>query len=326
MDWGAEVELMPLSSEQSQLLNLMRRDNLSAGWPFCASEFWVKETEAFNSAFDATGINNVEDEFYNTRFSGITRNDARLYEWFLWTYYQLVRQRDCLGLFDRLEATLSESPAYRAFFDGKVLPVGIPVVINGRKISADLIFSIDDFYNLYELMPDIATREGVVVADLGAGWGRLGHVLLQVNPGIKYAIFDIPESLLVAYSYLPGVLANFSFSPYGESRALEKIDRKMLQSRSIWFFGAQQIEGMAPGSVDVVANIASFQEMSIDQVNCYLDIFGKMARGGHIYLRNDLSGARSNFKDYQFARDCEQIFHRLSRYSQFVIEAGYRVR
>jgi len=317
---------MPLSPEQSKLLNLMRLDNSSAGWPFCATEFWAKETEAFNSAFETTGINNVEDEFYNTRFSGITRNDTRLYDWFLWTYYQLVRQRDSLGLLDRFEATLSESPAYRAFVDGKALPVGIPVIINGRKMSADLIFSVDDFYNLYELMPEIATREGVVVAELGAGWGRLGHVLLQVNPGIRYAIFDIPESLLVASSHLPGVLPDFSICSYGESRALAKIDREMLQSRSIWFFGAQQIEELAPGSVDVIANIASFQEMTIDQVNCYLDIFGKVARGGYIYLRNDITGACSNFNDYQYARGCEQIFRRLSRYSQFVMEAGYRVR
>jgi hypothetical protein len=317
---------MPLSPEQSQLLDLMRQDNASAGWPFCASECWITETASFNSAFKAAGINNVEDEFYNTRFSGITQDDFRLYGWFLWTYYQLVRQRDVLGLFDRFESTLSEAPAYRTFANGKAVPVGVPIVINGRKISADLIFSIDDFYNIYELMPDIATKDGVVVADLGAGWGRLGHVLLQVNPGIKYVIFDIPEPLLVSSTYLPGVLPDFSFSSYGESRALEKIDREMLKQRSIWFFGAQHIEDFSPGSVDVMVNIASFQEMTIEQVNCYLDIFGKVARGGYIYLRNEIAGAASRVQDYQLPRSCAQVYQRLSRFSQGFIESGYRVR
>ena len=303
----------------------MRQDNASAGWPFCATDVWTRETASFDSAFNAEGINSVEDEFYNTRFSGVTQGDIRLYVWFMWTYYKLLRQRDVLGLFDRIESTLPANPDNRVLVDGKLVPVGVPMAIGGRKISVDLLFSIDDFYNIYELMPDIATKDGIVVADLGAGWGRLGHVLLQVNPGITYLVFDIPEPLLVASTYLPGVLADFSVSSYRESRVLDKIDRETLGKKSIWFFGAQRIEDFPVGSIDVIANIASFQEMTIDQVNCYLDIFRNVAKGGHIYLRNEITGISSNFDDSQLSQGCEQVYRRLCRFSPHFMEAGYRV-
>ena len=81
--------------------------------------------------------------------------------------------------------------------------------MDSQTLSLDLLFSIDDFYNLYEINPKIA-HEPIVVAELGAGWGRLGYVLRKVNPRATYIVFDLPEVLLISQTYLPTLRFNYA--------------------------------------------------------------------------------------------------------------------
>ena len=130
---------------------------------------------AFDALFRREGIDNPEEQSYNLRFSGFARSDPRLHRYVCWMYYQNLKKRDQLDLLTRLKATCKVEDGFAYLFEGK-------------SISLDLLLSIDDFYSLLELVPQVA-KEPIVVAELGAGWGRLGYVLCRVNPRLYLCNF-----------------------------------------------------------------------------------------------------------------------------------------
>ena len=194
-----------------------------------------------------------------------------------------------------------------------------------------MLFSIDDFYNLYELNPAVAT-EPVVVAELGAGWGRLGYVLLKVNPKATYVIFDLPEVLLVSQSYLPTLLPDLTVGPYSQSHTLQP-SRRSLAAASVWFFGPQQMEQFQPGSIDYIVNIASFQEMPMAFVREYMRLFSRQAAGGYCYLRQlyegNFHGHRldeiQGLQEYPFPGSWRKEFLRPTKLSDEFFEGGFAI-
>ena len=315
---------MSLTAKQRDLLQLMRSDNARAGFPFTASQFWAGEAAYFERWFDATGIGDVQHGYFNTRFSGVMMNDPRLYEWFICTFYHLLRSRDRIGLLEKFEAAPPQASAHSATQEGVELQYGVPVRVEGRWISADLLFSIYDFYNLLELNPALE-HEPLIVGDLGAGWGRLGHLLLQVNPHARYAIFDIPESLLIASLYLPRLLPGISCANYGETRGSSLLTREMLMGKQLWFLGSQDLARLPANGLDLMVNVASFQEMEAPQVNRYLEIIDEVAFGGHVYMRNNPVGAASRQADYRYPPGWLCRYSRDSAFSSQFHEGGWRV-
>lgn len=315
---------MPLTTDQRALLQLMLDDNRRAGQPFSPTDFWDLETRRFEHVFEKFGINQVEDEFYNTRFSGLLQSSTLLYPWFLRTLYHLLKSRDRLGLFDRLEATAPLRPTYSFALkaDQPPLPVGYAIMVDGRKVSIDLLLSIHELYSMLDHIPELATEE-MVVAELGAGWGRLAHVLLQVNPRLHYLILDIPVSLLVSSTYLPRVLSQVSVAGYQETRARGVLTRDWLRTVSLAFAGPQMLPAIEPGAVDLFIQVGGLQEMTPDQANAYLaEVDGVMPRG-KVYLKNTWVGARSSFSDFRFPRRWRLLERRTPDYAEEMFEAFF---
>jgi len=300
----------------------MRRDNERAGSPFSPAAFWKDQARSFDSCFSQTGINRVENEYFNTRFHGTQPDDPRLYRWFFWTYYQLVKARDVFGLLDRLQPTLTPNPEQKMWIGDKKVTFSEPIEFGKKVVSPDLLFTINDFYNLHELNAQIATEE-LIVADLGAGWGRLGHLLVQVNPKIHYVILDIPESLLISSSYLPTLLPHATRSSYLATREFEAFGRETFNDRTLWFLASQDLRRFSTSSVDFIVNIASFQEMPPSDINQYLEIFDRAALGAHAYFRNAWSGVMSRFEEYKIPEYWTTAFLRPSSFSYDFYEAGY---
>jgi putative sugar O-methyltransferase len=315
---------MSLTQEQRSLLDLMRADNARAGFPFAPSDVWIREIEDFGRVFDAAGLGDVGHSYFNTRFSGVTKNDPRLYEWFISTFYFLLRSRDRLNILERVEASPADAAPQAVTRGGARVEFGTPLTIDGRRVSADLLFSVYDFYNLYELEPAVAS-DALIVGDLGAGWGRLGHLLLQVNPRIRYVIFDIPESLLLSASYLPQLLPGAEHSRYAETRAAGSFTRDTLMGKALWFLASQDLRKLSANALDLMVNVASFQEMKAAQVNRYLEIFDDVVLGGHVYLRNEYIGGASRIDEYRFPEGWLRKFSRDAAYSAQFHEGGWRV-
>ena len=311
---------MPLTSDQIQALTQMRQDNAVAGPPFAASAHWQEVVKIFEDVFQAEGIANPEESYLNFRFSGFPVGDWRLHRYVCWMYRQLLAQRDQFGLLHKLRAT-------RKTENGFAYEMGDDV------LSLDLLMSIDDFYNLYELDSRIATDD-VVVGELGAGWGRLGFVLRSVNPRAVYVALDLPEVLLVSQNYLPRLLPADLAASYARSRNVDKFSRGVLSEADLWFMGPQDIERFEPGTVDFAVNIASFQEMPVEYVAEYMNYFSAVAQGGYCYLRQLYKGSSHSHRfgeiagldQYPFPTTWERRYLRPTNLSDEFFEAGFYLR
>jgi len=308
-----------LSQQQTSLLHQLRADNLLAPTPFRTTEHWKEVSRLFEREFYLEGIRDVETQFFNRSFSGFPASDPRLHGYLVYTYFSLLREIDRHGLLGRIPATCPVRP-------------GFAYEIDGCKVSLDLLFSIDEFYSLLEVKPDLIS-EPIVVADIGAGWGRLGYVIKKANPRAAYVVFDLPEVLLISLSYLPTLLPEVTFQTYLEARNLMELDRETLIKGGLWFLGSQDLLKIIDGALDIVVNIASFQEMTSGQIAEYFELIGRKGAGGILYLKQLWSGMTHGhhfteirgYDLYPFPPRWEQVILRNTRFSQHFFETAFRL-
>lgn len=304
-----------------ELLEKITRDIHAAGFPFTPTAYWIKESNDFIKEID----HNIKDPLYsvyNTRLHGITNSDGRLFTWFLNMLHAYLRTRDFLGLLD----TINPGPIPDASADGQTSEAAardLVVWIDGRAFYPDLLFSIYDFYNMVEIDPRVATDE-VIVGDIGAGWGRIGHVLCQANPAAKYLVFDIPASLVLSSTVLPRMLPEVPIVGYEASRMYDTISREILAAGRVWFLGSHDLAHVERGAVDLFVNIASFQEMTIEQVNSYLLIIDSKLNAGSVYFRNNAFSkfGLASATDYHMPARWKRRFARRTAFSPIIMEAG----
>ena len=173
----------------------------------------------------------------------------------LWDY---VEKNDTEGLLGRL---IEPSP-------------GNPpeVIREDRLISQDLANSVLEYKNI--LHADVDRREVRTILELGPGYGRTAYVFLELQPGCRYILVDIPPALYVAQRYLTTVFPDrriFGFRPFDDYESV----REEMEDSSIIFLTPNQLELLPDKSVDLFLNISSLHEMRMDQIRYY---FGEIAR------------------------------------------------
>jgi hypothetical protein len=103
-----------------------------------------------------------------------------LYREYLALMYEYALQRDRSGLLATLDEPTLGNP--------------IDVHRNGRLISQDLVNSVRERNSIIGAM-EANTDAHFTLAELGAGYGRLGYVLLKTAK-CRYFVFDIPPGAL----------------------------------------------------------------------------------------------------------------------------------
>ena len=73
-------------------------------------------------------------------------------------------------------------------------------------------------------------------------------------------IADLPESLLISQSYLPSIVKTSTLFRYQDQRGQLAINDDKVQG-SISFIGSHDVPRIDENIMDVIVNIASFQEM-----------------------------------------------------------------
>lgn len=232
---------------QSPLLMRMRAENTAAGFPFIATYHWQLANADLNSFLDQIGIGDVETQRYNAYFSTYPERNSAIYSTYAhWMYYHYIKARN------------------PAVFDTARPAAGNIHYLDGVYATWDMLLSLDTLTLVNEHVPIL--NRPMTLVDLGAGWGRIGHTLRQLNPQSRYIICDLPESLFIALNYLPRFLSDCH--PYGE----------LGTDPGVYFLGSQDIAKLDDASVDVVVNIASFQEMTPEQIIAYMRIIETKAR------------------------------------------------
>jgi putative sugar O-methyltransferase len=307
-----------LSPEQEDLLAQMRRDNAAAREPYRATEFWVRENERFDDLFQLEGIGDVESQAINLRFSGFP--PSRLLHYSAWMLYKDIAARDRFGLLSRMRG----APAVES---------GLGFRFGDHHVSWDQLISIDTLYSIAEVHEGLF-RDPVVVVDLGSGWGRIGYVLKSVNPRSVYVACDLPEGLLVSSTLLARRLPGEAMHFYPENRSVSEFTRdRLLNDGGVRFIGPQDLDRFADESVDVFINVASFQEMTRDQVAMYFRVIDAKTRG-IVYLQEYWDGARmghvgseiAGHAAYPFLPSWRECFTRNATFSDLYFESAHRVR
>ena len=194
----------------------------------------------------------------------VSRLVYKLYVALLW---DVARREDRAGLIDDLAEPLEGDP--------------IRIRYRGRFVSQDLANSVREANRVLEHIAP-AAGQTPIVAELGAGYGRLGHPLLA-NRRCRYWVFDIPPALSIAEWYLPRVVPGrrvFPFRPFARYADV----RAELESSEIAFFTANQIALLPDDAVDAFVNISSLHEMRSAQIDHYLLQMARTCRQA-IYLK-----------------------------------------
>jgi hypothetical protein len=308
-----------LTLAQINYLKELREDNKSSSFIFKPAKHWEKNYSVWSKIIEKTDLDDFENSALNLYFSGFSASDIRLHSYLIYCYYNLIKKIDKFDLLSKIPSTTP-------------LGVGGSYEIDGNIIGLDQLLSIDEYYNLIEFMPEIKT-EKLIIADIGAGWGRLGHVICTANPNITFCIFDMPESLLISSTYLPKLLSKSSVSDYKTNKQLVTINKDILKDKKLWFLGAQDLLKVESKTFDLVTNVFSFQEMSPEQVMGYFDIIDKTAKGGFLYLRELWTGAThshgssiiSGHANYPFKEKWDKLYFRNTRFSKDFFDCAYKI-
>jgi len=307
-----------LTPQQRRLLWLMRCDNAASAGPFRASEFWSQLNKTFDDLLEIEGLSGIESLAINRYFSG--HSPSRPLEHASWLLYNNLKTRDRLHILDKVPASVDKES-------------GLGYLFEGNFVSWDLLISVDALYAIAEIDDSILTKP-VTVLDLGGGWGRIGYVLKSVNPKCVYITCDLPESLFISSSYLPRLLQDTRAFHYIENRKVKTFSREsLLCEGGIRFCGTQDLLRFADKSLDFFINIASFQEMTPEQVDQYFDIIDSKVNG-ILYIQEYWSGLQmghtkreiSGYQSYPFRPHWKCNYVRNVSFSSTYFEAAFTLR
>jgi putative sugar O-methyltransferase len=242
------------------------------------------------------------------------RPSALVYKTYVAMLYEFVAARDEGGLLRALE-----EPA-----------VGNPFSIRHRDhwISQDLCNSVQEFYSAGG--GDLSVDEPCDVAELGAGYGRVGYVFLRALPGSTYTVIDIPPALNVAQEYLSRVFPNERVFGFRRFARYEDVQEEF-ESARIRFLAAHQLELVPAKTFDRFLTISSLHEMSRPQIENYLAQIDRVCRG-RFYSKQwrvsqtSVNGHVIREDEYPIPASWNEVYRRRHPVQRMFFEALYDVR
>ncbi len=239
---------------------------------------------------------------------------ALVYRTYVALLADLVADNDPLNLLSRLTEPELGNP--------------FGVRYKGKWLSQDLCNSISEFYAATSHLD--RSKEGIEVAELGAGYGRLGHVFLSSLAKSTYCVIDIPPALYVSQRYLTELFPDRKAFLFREFQSFEDV-REEFEASSLRFIAGHQIELLPPDLFDVFLNISSLHEMTYEQIENYLRHIDRVCRG-HFYSkqwrisRAQVNGFTIDESNYPLPKTWQELFHRQHPIQRMFFEALYKTR
>lgn len=235
----------------------------------------------FDPVFRSSFKGYVLEEIKNVKsFNSLT---AFIYKAHVASFADYIFQNDNLHLLN----TLSEPPTGNPFV----------VEYKGKLISQDLCNSIHEFYSIVKYLP---ASKKLRIAELGSGYGRLGHVFLKALPKSDYCFIDIPPALFIAQFYISKIFPNEKIFKFRQFSSFKEVKKEFEESR-IRFLMPHQIELLPKKYFDLFINISSLHEMRRDQIKNYIKQVDKLT-SGLFYIKE---WRKSRTKDNLFIKQSE---------------------
>jgi len=190
-----------------------------------------------------------------------------LYREYLALMYEYVLQRDRSGLLAKVEEPELGKP--------------MSVRRNGRLISQDIVNSLRERNSIMSAV-QLGSHAPFDLAELGAGYGRLGYLMLKTT-ACRYFVFDIPPALYLSQWYLTTLFPEHHAFFFRRFERFDEIESELSRAR-LAFFTPNQLANFPSGYFDVFANISSIHEMRRDQISHYMTLMGRTTRTA-LYLK-----------------------------------------
>ena len=169
-------------------------------------------------------------------------------------------------------ASLCESP---------VCPENTTVAVDGGTHSNKLDQAFSYYDDIYSAIPK--TERLRTIAEIGSGNGQFARIMHQLDPGRRYILIDLPESLIFAYAFLavnfPDAKKLFIASPADARNASS-------DEFDFVFCPVQFLEHLSCGPIDLVLNTYSFCEMPQSSADYLVDCIHKVLRPHYLYSLN----------------------------------------
>lgn len=260
------------------------------------SDIWAESARRFAEGLSEEGLRTfrrtaVGDSGYMA--SGV-RDDRRQGLEVVLAYHRFARASDPL-----LIDTVEETPAG-----------GITAVrYRGKLISYNLMRHAM-FAGRIQRYVDLAPA--LTIVEIGSGYGSLARLMTILSPRSRVVLVDIPSSLALAYYYLRRSCPSISIAAphqYTSGRDAMASDATVVLLPDGW------IDAVPSGSVDLVINTTSFQEMQPEVLRRYFEALQRFSRG-YFYCYNRLRTPASYggvaFADYPFDSNWQPVSQRMS--------------
>lgn len=241
---------------------------------------------------------------------------AWIYKTYVAMYADVISRQDSRGLL----SSIAEPSLGNPFL----------VQHNGWSVSQDLCNSIHELYSILGPsgmpLPDMAAP---AFAEIGAGYGRLAHVILKAVPDATYTIVDIPPALYLSQRYLTTLFPEkkaFTFRPFNRYADVAS----EFESSQIRFIAPHQLELLPAKSFDYFINISSFHEMTVEQIANYFRLVDRTCRG-RLYTkqwrvsRTQVNGCTLREYDYPVPASWRTVFQRRHPVQRMFFDALYEV-
>lgn len=241
---------------------------------------------------------------------------AFIHKLYVCMLHELLSRADPLRLLDRLAEPDEGTP--------------IDIRYEGRRISQDLLSSLSEFYALEDAC-GLTKRRGWRVAEIGAGYGRLGYVLHSaLEEGLQYCIVDIPPALCVSQRYLSAVFPGKKIFRCRDFNEFSEVEAEF-KAADVCFLLPRQLELLPDSYFDVFVAISNLPEMRREQIDMYFRQIDRLCRG-HFFSKqywdyyNPIDHYTMRFLDYPAPASWELVRLRPVWDKPNFFEAIYKVR
>jgi len=245
------------------------------------------------------------DRAYSYLIAGLKENDINKFHYFLanfgaWKEYHGVESatfiRENMNSFIKRrylqnDVFYKQLKIWKWFYNDRkqVSCLGYPMYGNQAGAYIDGVFvGLGSFFNeIYGALLSglICNVKHPVVAELGAGYGKLAYFTLRDIDDFTFIDFDLPETLCLAAYYLMKVYPDKQILLYGEEDYSPDAHKKY----DLIFMPSYEIFKMGESTVDLFINKNSLGEMTKEAVYNYIAYISKATKGYFFHMNHEIS-------------------------------------
>lgn len=142
-----------------------------------------------------------------------------------------------------------------------------------------------------------------IIAELGAGYGRLPYYYLKNEDNCCFIDFDLPEVLILASYYLIKSFPKKKYFLYGD----ENFSKDLINKYDLIFLPNWEIEKIQDNSIDMFVNKNSLGEIDPDSAKNYINNIHRTSKYffsmNHEFIRNEFENGKYSLVNEDFNID-----------------------